>query len=337
MLFDLHLDNDSDVVARPKPGPEDWAGLTRAAPAQIVADMRVCCLGTLVLALSILARPAHAEGAATSAGPPSVQSAPTSNAQQPFAPPSAVACPICPAGTVCVNGGCAAAYYPQCPPGWYFDGVRSCLPVPYGAYSPAYLPVPYGAYPLGDRGEDPEEARLQASRDKRRLQSRFTLDAEGMLGLMGDANVPVITPTVAILAGFRRNFAPRFGMILRGGVLAGKATFEESNGNASNPTDSTSMLGVLGEVIPFWGPFGRFYVGPTIWLARLSFGKPELQSGSTFVWLRNDTTLGIGFHCGVLLGQEERTVLSFGARVSNLNGITLLLTAAIGFQLGGND
>ena len=39
------------------------------------------------------------------------------------------------------------------------------------------------------------------------------------------------------------------------------------------------MLGVLGEVIPFWGPFGRFYVGPTVWLARLSFGKPELQSG----------------------------------------------------------
>jgi hypothetical protein len=222
-----------------------------------------------------------------------------------------------------VNGGCAAAYYPQCPPGWYFDGWRSCLPIPYGAYPP---PPAYR--------EDPEEARLRAVRDKWHLQSKFTLDIEGMLGLMGDGDVPVVTPTVALLAGFRRNFSSRFGMILRGGVLAGKATFEESSGNT---TDSTSVLGGLVEAIPFWGPFGRFYCGPSMWAARLSFGKRELQSGYTSVWLQTGATLGLGFHGGVLLGQEEHTVLSFGARVSNFNGVTLLLTAAIGFQLGGSD
>ena len=243
---------------------------------------------------------------------------------QPY-PPSAENCLACPAGTVCVNGTCAPAYPPQCPPGLLFDWAGNCV-------SAGYAP-----YPANHSQEAAVAAQAQAAREQRRMRSRFTIDLEGSIGLMGDGPDPVITPAVASLFGFRQQFTPWFGLILRGGPLVGIATYEDTASSAysssSSRTDSTGMAGAVAEAIPFFGPFGRFYLGPSLSAMYLWFASSGLTSNGSYVSLDSGATLAVGVQMGWVLGDEERTVLSFGIRAAPLNTVTLFFTAAIGFQI----
>jgi hypothetical protein len=206
-----------------------------------------------------------------------------------------------------------------------FDGYRNCVPVGYVPYAPAF------------ERPDPEEERILALRLQSRMQPRFTMDLEGAIGLMGDGSDPVITPTVLVLAGYRQNFGPRFGLIVRAGLLRGEATFQATHSTnysgETAATDHTSMAGGILEGMPTFGPYGRFYWGPSAWLGYLSFGKHVLSSDSETVKLDNGVATGLGLHGGFVLGDREQTVLSFAMRLAPFNTVILLLTAGIGFQL----
>ena len=163
------------------------------------------------------------------------------------------------------------------------------------------------------------------------------MDLEGALGMMGDGSSPVITPTVLVLVGYRQNLGPRFGLMLRAGLLRGEGTFQSSNHTTytgeTAATDYTSMSGGILEGMPTFGPYGRFYWGPSGWLGYLSFGKHVLSSASETVRLDNGVAAGIGFHGGFVLGDREQTVISFATRLAPFNGVTLFLTAGIGLQI----
>jgi hypothetical protein len=241
---------------------------------------------------------------------------------QPYAPLSN--CLACPAGTFCQKGYCVPATYPVCPWGTVFDGYLHCVPAGYVPYAPA-LEIP-----------DPEEARILALRTQSRMRPRFTIDVEGALGFMGDGSDPVVAPTGLLLLGYRQNHGPRFGLVLRAGLLLGVATLKSTNTGyygETPTTDRTSMVGGIVEGIPTFGPYGRFYWGPSGWLGYLNFGKNVLFSGEESVSLNNGVAVGIGFHGGFVLGDREQTVVSFATRIAPFNGVTLFLTAGVGLQL----
>jgi hypothetical protein len=248
----------------------------------------------------------------------------------PYAPPpypgaGAANCPACPAGTVCMNGACVPVY-PQCPPGTLFDGMGNCVPV-------GYMPYP----PPENSREVAKEAQAQAARERGRMRPKFTVDLQGSLGLMGEGSSPVVTPTFSVLLGTRLHMVPWFGLIFRGGPMVGIATYEETTrsgySSGSSETDSTTMLGAMAEVIPFFGPMGRFYLGPSLSIIYLRFDSAGLTSNGSYVKLDSGATMAFGSQMGWVLGQEERTVLSFDLRIATLNGVTMFLTANVGFQI----
>jgi hypothetical protein len=254
---------------------------------------------------------------------------------QPGAPtlaPAPPPCPVCPVGYVCQNGGCVPMAYPMCAPGYFFDGYY-CVP---GAYL-------QGAPPPGYR--DPEEERAFALRLENRMRGRLTIDLQGGMGMLGtsewESRTSVIALNVATLFGYRRNFQPRFGMLFRGGAFLGAAIFSyndsSSSSSSSSDSDATTMIGVLGEGGPFFGPFGRFYFGPTLWAGYITFDKKDLQAGPTGYGfhLSDGEMYGIGATGGVVVGAREQIDITFSLR-ADLNPdhkVTLFGMGGVGFHI----
>lgn len=254
---------------------------------------------------------------------------PGAPATSPYAPTQPV-CPVCPPGYVCYAGGCIPAY-PACAPGYWFDG-HYCVPQ-------ASAPMPMGPDPA-------EQAALQA-RLQNRLRPRFTLDLQGGLGMLavsewnGDVTVP--TPTGSLLLGFRQNYTPRMGLLVRGGAMLGVAILDYSPTTKStdNGSDSTSMVGGIIEAAPFFGPFGRFYLGPSLWAGYVSFGSDTLRAesenyryGSATFHLHEGPMYGIGGTGGVVVGAEEQVDITFSGRL-DLNPdhkTTIFFMFGVGFH-----
>ena len=212
-----------------------------------------------------------------------------------------------------------------------FDGVASCMPAGYVPYHPeaeASLP-------------DPEEKNRFELRMKNRMRPKLTIDLEGAIGMMGQGVDPVVAPSLLALVGYRQNYAPWFGLHLRAGMLLGVATYSSSdsscdsyyNSSCRSASDSTRLLGGILEVVPFFGPFGRFFVGPLFWGGYLDFGANALYSYSDSVPLHSGPTVGLGGQFGFVLGGREQTVLAFSLCMSGLNSLTVFFTGGVGFDL----
>jgi len=223
------------------------------------------------------------------------------------------------------------APHPVCAPGDAFDGYY-CLPAAYGQ----------GAAPPGYR--DPGEERALALRMQHRMRGKFTIDLQGGLGLMApkqwtnSRSVPALSG--ALLFGYRRNYQPQFGVLVRGGALLGIPifTYDDPSASSSSSTDSdaTFMAGVLVEAAPYFGPFGRFYVGPSVFAGYVGFADNSLQAGpaGTTFYLSDGALYGIGLAGGVVVGEREQTDITFSFRV-DLNPdhkMTIFLMGGVGFH-----
>jgi hypothetical protein len=205
---------------------------------------------------------------------------------------------------------------------------------------------PYGVAP---DGVDPAEEAARQGRLRNRLRPHFTIDLQGGIGLLGvqewDNDITVPTPSVAFMFGYRQSFTPTFGLLLRGGALFGVPILAYSPTSSNNTTskdtgsDSTWMAGPLFEASPFFGPFGRFYFGPSVWAGYLSFGKEYLRAktdthGTGMFHVADGPMYGIGATGGIVLGDTERTDITFTGRL-DLNPdhkTTLFLMAGVGFH-----
>lgn len=299
----------------------------------------VCVAGFLALmaakpSLSMgqpVATPPQPVPGSTDAAPTVPPSAPPTSpaAPAPYSPPP-VPCAVCPPGYMCYAGGCIPAN-PVCAPGYWFDG-RYCVPQ-------AGAPMTMGPDPA-------EEAALQA-RVQNRLRPRLTIDLQGGLGMLAvkdwNDDVTVPTPTAAVLLGYRQNFTPTMGLLIRGGAMLGLAIldYSPSSNTADSGSDATSMVGGLIEAAPFFGPFGRFYVGPSLWAGYVSFGSDTLRAesdsyryGSATFHLHEGPMYGIGGTGGVVVGAVEQVDITFTGRL-DLNPdhkTTLFLMFGVGFH-----
>ena len=122
--------------------------------------------------------------------------------------------------------------------------------------------------------------------------------------------------------------------------MLGLATLDYSptSDSTDSASDSTLMLAGLMEAAPFFGPFGRFYIGPSLWAGYISFNRQHLSaesySGRRTFDLSDGPMYGVGVLGGVLLGAPERTDLTFNLKL-DLNPdhhATLFLLVGVGFH-----
>jgi hypothetical protein len=196
-------------------------------------------------------------------------------------------------------------------------------------------------------GPDPSaEAALQA-RIQNRLRPRLTIDLQGGIGMLAlkdwSDDVTVPAPTTSVLIGYRQNFTPTMGLLARGGAMFGAAilTYSPTTETKDDGSDGTFLVGGLVEAGPFFGPFGRFYFGPTLWAGYISFGKNTLEAdsdnyryGSAKFQLHEGPMYGLGGTGGVVVGAMEPVDITFTGRL-DLNPdhkTTLFMMLGVGFH-----
>jgi hypothetical protein len=218
----------------------------------------------------------------------------------------------------------------MCAPGYVFDGYY-CIPA-----APWVVPPPQ-EYP------DPEEEAAMALRLQQRLRGRLSLGIQGGLGFLAPKewthDSSLITGLAVLWAGYRRNFQPTFGLQVRGGAMLGFAAYNVTYSTSSDPKESdsdfTQVTGALLDVVPYFGPFGRFYVGPMAWLGYISFSDKDLRAGPNGRFALQDGAMyGIGVSGGFVLGQREQIDLNFSTRL-DLNSehkLTLLGMFGVNFH-----
>jgi len=139
------------------------------------------------------------------------------------------------------------------------------------------------------------------------------------------------------LVGYRIHVRPRLGLQVRAGVRLGLARLTGSERTTeewpTHSSDRTNFAGVLLEVMPILGPFGRFYFGPIGQLGTLSYRKSTLTAGTSIAALDDGLTAGAGVHGGVVLTNTEKLVLHFSLLLAHQNGLALSGTFGVGFHL----
>jgi len=198
--------------------------------------------------------------------------------------------------------------------------------------SPPVMMPTYGASPPGPQPAQPE-GRFQPAptepseyggfgpRMQNRLRPKFTFDFQTGLGLVAmrqwgtDVTAPAFTN--ALLVGYRQNLGTNFGILARAGAVLGAAflDYNPSSDSTDDAWDGTSMVGGLLEASPFFGPFGRFYIGPSAWAGYVSFGKADLSAtsashGTETLHLNSGPMYGFGVSSGILLGDLEQLDLT---------------------------
>jgi hypothetical protein len=213
---------------------------------------------------------------------------------------------------VCQDGECLP-YTRGCPRRLRFDG-RDCVPVE----EPT---------PVAQAAADREAEQRLMMRMLERRRPRFTISFEGVLGTRSGG---VLTLAAGLHLGYQGQVTPRFGLILRGGALGGTAVYETAGDSdpalGTTSTSSTSIFGLMLQAVPYFGPFGRFYVGPMGFLGYFSHGRNSLGWGMDEVSLRDGLAGGAGFMGGVLIGERERLAVQFTGMVGALRGDALFLT-----------
>jgi hypothetical protein len=190
-----------------------------------------------------------------------------------------------------------------------------------------------------------EDDREFAARVASRMRPKFTLDLQAGFAFIepqkwhGDTSVAGITGVM--LFGYRRSYQPKFGILFRSGIMLGHVSLD-FNGNSSTASmqdhpDST-MAGLVLEVAPFFGPFGRFQWGPTAFLGYLGYTNETLwrAASETTVNLSSGVMFGPGVVAEFMLGDREQVALNVSVRL-DLNpqhDPNLFLLAGMGFHRG---
>jgi hypothetical protein len=235
-------------------------------------------------------------------------------------------CPECPAGFVCSNGMCGPKPHLVCPSGYVLVG-EICALEREGA--PGQV--------------DLEEQRLWAARLLQRARPKFTLDLQVGYAVIAPtawpAHTSVFTPTAMLLFGGRQNYQPKLGVAYRGGLLLGMPSLDYDDSTtipSASYSDSTFMTGFVLEAMPYFGPYGRFYVGPLVFVGAVGFVDNNLDAGPTGerFHLAGGLMGGAGVAGGFVVGDHEQTDLNFAIRLdfNPEHKMTLFLMAGVGLH-----
>lgn len=223
--------------------------------------------------------------------------------------------PNCREGYLCFQGRCISPCNPPCPADQACTSAGTCVE----------QTAPAEAQPSLAPAEDTS----QSSRMKFRQSPRLTL--HGMMTVSGlvDAKLAAIGATGAV--GYRQNFAPQFGLHIR--VGAGIAGVFPGHDTSSDITSKANiMTNVYGEVVPFAGPLGRFYLGPIVWASYFHFANNPYRSGYGLFALPDAVRLGGGLDMGMLALAHEQLDINWRLKSTFNNQMPFSIEMGIGYH-----
>lgn len=158
--------------------------------------------------------------------------------------------------------------------------------------------------------KDPEQAAAEKEQEDRgaverrhqaRAQPRFVLG----VGLgSGEIEGNLATSVYAVELGYRRQLSRVTGLSLHAGAAYGIFTLPRDPQADSEIDSSYSEFWI--DVVPYFGPFGRFYVGPALVLGYRHYSDGRLVDGAQTYAYQDRTLLEVGARLGVLFGNREQ-------------------------------
>ena len=199
-----------------------------------------------------------------------------------------------PQSPVCQWGDCEQACPTLCPNGTVCSVSGTCVPVA----------------PNDAEREAREEQAARNAKDQRlsmRAVPRFRLGAAvGSGGTQNHGGVSVYAASI----GFRKQLVDVLGLSI---------DLSATYGRVAGVYDRTTMMNVntgyaQGDVtvVPYLGPFGRFYVGPACALGLRHYAADRFADGSLIFPTRNRLLTQAAAKTGVLLGSREQVDLWAG-------------------------
>ena len=218
--------------------------------------------------------------------------------------------PTCRAGFLCHKGVCISACNPPCNTGYECNAEAACVPsapVP-GATSAVVVTDVTAAYRAQRQKIREQRA---ADRLKYRKSPRFLLQMNsGMAAVGEDLDFAIfISPAF----GFKMNLTDTFGVSTHVGGMFGVISVTDPTAPSSSSSDysedlSTGFAAFSADAGVFFGPLGRFYLGP---MGSINYFSPadekiELyETGSYFVATSGWLFMG-GIEMGLRFGSREQ-------------------------------
>ena len=222
-----------------------------------------------------------------------------------------VACfPDCRTGYFCHEGTCISRCNPPCDAGTACTDEGECVAQP--TASSATQPAPPHPPPPAqvETQTDTQAALRQAEEEARwrkaqaRAQRLEYLSAMRITLNLGWSWMfdGLYRSTFQGTVGIARNFAPFFGLHGHVGGLVGYGADD-----VFGASEKVLTGGVYADVIPFFGPFGRFVIGPLGWFSSYWAARDRIEDGDSYgddLSTGGGPTGGAGLDMGVLLGEK---------------------------------
>ena len=216
--------------------------------------------------------------------------------------------PVCEAGSVCTPEGLCVV--PEDSPAQLEDATR--------------------------RSEAAKHERLEY-----RMKPRMTVHGLITVASLAHGNATLLG--VAGTLGYRQNLAETFGIQVRGGIGVGAAIADSSSSSGSSsstghPDDSAAALQVFGECGPFFGPLGRFYMGPIAWVGYFSFSRNKVHGYDAYgdvvhtASLPDVTRYGGGLDMGILALGHEQLDINWRLKSAFSKELPFIFEAGVGFH-----
>lgn len=204
---------------------------------------------------------------------------------------------------------------------------------------PAPAPPPEAATELVEEAapELSERDRLRQWRIDHLEDPHFTLDVFARTHGVGNRQTDPVALAGSLSLGYARNVSRRFGFMARGvASLGAVALLPGQYSDYEGGTPSAAYYAIEGELIPYLGPLGIFYVGPILSIGYHGYSRDELVAGGRgeSAQLRDGTLYGLGIAMGFFAGKTRRVHISGFAKTTFTNWMTHQLGAGIGYRFG---
>jgi len=99
------------------------------------------------------------------------------------------------------------------------------------------------------------------------------------------------------------------------------------------PNSDTVVGGFVAEISPFFGPLGRFHIGPMAWLMVLSPADEVISDGISDYSLSTGVLAGAGIDMGMALGAREQIHIEWRIKSNFTEQMPFWVQLGVSFDL----
>jgi hypothetical protein len=194
-------------------------------------------------------------------------------------------------------------------------------------------PSPYTLPPDYSKFSESDESAATRERIAHRMKSRLTAHLMLTQSRLQD---DVLSATGGMLAlGYRKNVFTSAGAYVRlGAGIANVQTDRVTDARGHEVMDGSASVLYEGtaELVPYVGPFGRFYLGPILWLAYRSFAPDHFDFADSAYVMPNGWLGGAGLDVGLLALAREQLDIDLRLKTAFDGDIPLRAEIGVGWH-----